>query len=113
MTDVTEVEDQLQEATVAVDAAGTLIGQGQTIDLIGLERHVDQICATITELPPARCASLKPGLIMLIDGLNSLTRKLSDQHENIAGQLQGLSSHRKASSAYRSDRAKAGRSRHD
>ena len=81
MTDITQVEDQLQEATVAVDAAGTLVGQGRVIDLVGLERHVDQICANIAALPPAKCASLKPGLIVLIDGLNNLTRQLSDQHQ--------------------------------
>ena len=111
MTDISQVEHQLQEAAVAVDAAGTLIGQGQIIDLIGLERHVDQICTDIARLSPAICAGLKPALIMLIDGLNGLTRKLSDQHQNVADQLQGLSSHRKASSAYRSDPAKPGRSR--
>jgi len=113
LTDISKVEDQLQEATVAVDAAGTLIGQDQVVDLIGLERHVDQICANIAELSPAKCASLKPRLIMLIDGLNNLTRRLSDQHENVAGQLQGLTSHRKASSAYGTDPAKSGRSRND
>ena len=113
MTDITQVEDQLREAAVAVDAAGTLIGQGQIIDLIGLERHVDRICAAITELSPARCAGLKPALIMLIDGLNSLTRKLSDQHANVAGQLQGLSSRRKATSAYGSETTKSGRSRNE
>ena len=81
MTDISQVEHQLQEAAVAVDAAGTLIGQGQIIDLIGLERHVDQICTDIARLSPAICAGLKPALIMLIDGLNGLTRKLSDQHQ--------------------------------
>ena len=113
MTEVAKVEDQLQEATVAVGAAGTLIGQGQVVDLIGLERHVDQICANIAGLSPDKCASLKPGLILLIDGLNNLTRQLSDQHQNVASQLQGLSSHRKASSAYGTGPAKSGRSRND
>ncbi len=113
MTDISQVEHQLQEAAVAVDAAGTLIGQGQIIDLIGLERHVDQICTAIAKLSPANCAGLKPALIMLIDDLNSLTRKLSDQHEYVAGQLQGLSSRRKAAAAYRSDPAKPGRSRNE
>ncbi len=111
MTDIAPVEAQLREAVVAVDAAGTLIGQDQIIDLVGLERHVDGICATIAKLPAASCAGLKPALIMLIDGLNSLARKLSDQHGSVAGQLQGLSSHRKAASAYGSDPVKPGRSR--
>ena len=113
MTDATKVEDRLKEATVAVDAAGTLIEQGQVVDLIGLERHVDQICSDIAELSPTNCASLKPGLILLIDGLNDLTCQLSRQHENVAAQLQGLTSHRKASSAYGTDPAKTGRSRND
>lgn len=113
MTEFAHVETQLREATVAVDAADLLIGQGQIIDLIGLENHVDGLCATIAKLPPAGGARLKPALIMLIDGLNSLARKLSEQHDAVAGRLQGLSSHRKAASAYGSDPTKPGRSRND
>ena len=113
MTEFAHVETQLREATVAVDAADLLIGQGQIIDLVGLERHVDAICATIAKLPAASCAGLKPALIMLIDGLNSLARKLSEQHDAVAGRLKGLSSHRKAASAYGSDPTKPGRSRND
>ncbi len=113
MTDIAQVEIQLREATVALDAADTMVGQGQIIDLIGLERHVDRICAAIAKLPAASCAGLKPTLIMLIDGLNTLARKLSDQHQSIAGRLQGLSSHGKAASAYGSEPAKPGRSRNE
>ncbi len=113
MTEIAQVEIQLREATVALDAADTMVGQGQIIDLIGLERHVDRICATIAELSPANCAGLKPALIMLIDGLNTLARKLSDQHQSIAGRLQGLSSHGKAASAYAGEPAKPGRSRNE
>ncbi len=110
MTDIVQVETQLREATVALDAADILIGQDQVIDLVGLERHVDGVCALIAKLPPASCSGLKPALILLIDGLNSLARKLSDQHETVAGRLQGLSSHGKAASAYRSNPTKPGRS---
>lgn len=113
MTEIAHVEAQLKEATVAVDAADMLMGQGQIIDLNGLEHHVDGICATIAKLPPAKCAGLKPALIMLIDGLNTLARKLSEQHDEVAGRLQGLSSHRKAVTAYASDPTKPGRSRSD
>ncbi len=113
MTDIDQVEIQLREATVALDAADTLVGQGRIIDLIGLERHVEGICATIAKLPPASCSGLKPTLIMLIDGLNNLARKLSDQQRNVASRLQELSSHRKAASAYGTDPAKPGRSRNE
>ena len=111
MSDIAEVENQLQEATVAVDAAGTLIGQGGVVDLAGLENHVEQICTKISALSPSKCANLKPRLVLLIDGLNQLTRQLSVQHENAAGQLKGRTSHRKASSAYGADPTKSGRSR--
>ncbi len=111
MTDIDHIEIQLREATVALDAADILVGQGQIIDLIGLERHVDRICATIAKLPPASCSGLKPTLIVLIDGLNNLARKLSEQQGNVASRLQEMSSRRKAASAYRSELAKPGRSR--
>ncbi len=113
MNEIAHIEAQLQEASVAVDAADMLMGQGQIIDLNGLEHHVDGICATIAKLPPARCAGLKPALIMLIDGLNGLARKLSEQHDAIAGRLQGLSSHGKAATAYSANPTKPGRSRDD
>ena len=113
MTNIAQVEAQLQEAAVAVDAADILIRQGQIIDLAGLESHVDTVCSAITKLPPANCAGLKPTLIKLIDGLNNLARKIAEQHENVAGKLQELSSRRKAATAYTADPAKPGRTQSD
>jgi hypothetical protein len=113
VTEITQVEVQLQEAAVAVDAADTLIRQGQIIDLAGLESHVDTVCTDIAKLPPASCAGLKPVLIKLIDGLNKLARRIAEQHESVADKLQGLSTHRKAVTAYAADPTKPGRSRRD
>lgn len=95
------VEAALREAATAIDVAQTLLSQGNTVDLEGLEAHVEQACSAIPTLPVTDRESLKPTLVALIDGLNSLSDKLSVQHEEITGTLQNIGTRHRAVSAYK------------
>lgn len=91
----------LDEAATAVDAAQTLLRQGNIVDLRGLEDHVEMACGSIADLPQAGRDQLKPTLLALIDSLNTLTNDLNEQHAEISATLQGVGHRRKALSAYR------------
>jgi hypothetical protein len=69
----TNVEGALREAATAIDVAQTLLRQGNTVDLDGLEAHVEQACSAIPTLPQSDREYLKPTLVALIDGLNALS----------------------------------------
>lgn len=96
-----DVAAALREAATAIDVAQTLLSQGNTVDLEGLEAHVEQACSAIPALPAADRESLKPTLVALIDGLNSLSDKLSVQHEEITGTLKNIGTRHRAVSAYK------------
>lgn len=95
------VESALRDAATAIDAAKTLLSQGGTVDLDGLEAHVDQACRAIPDLPAADRQFLKPTLVTLIDGLNSLSERLTEQHRNITDTLQSIGTRHKAVTAYK------------
>lgn len=95
------VESALREAATAIDVAQTLLSQGGTVDLDGLEAHVEQACSAIPTLPAADRQFLKPALVALIDGLNSLSGRLSAQHREITDTLQSIGTRHKAVSAYK------------
>jgi len=69
----TNVEGALREAATAIDVAQTPLRQGNTVDLDGLEAHVEQACSAIPTLPQSDREYLKPTLVALIDGLNALS----------------------------------------
>lgn len=96
-----DIEAALREAATAIDVAQTLLNQGNTVDLEGLESHVEQACQAIPALPEADRDSLKPTLVALIDGLNTLSDRLSVQHEEITGTLQDIGTRHRAVSAYK------------
>lgn len=96
-----EILESLKEAATAIDVAQTLLGQGNTVDLEGLEAHVDQACSAIPRLPVQEREELKPTLVALIDGLNSLSDRLSVQHEELTGTLQNIGTRHRAVSAYK------------
>lgn len=94
------VEETLREAATAIGAARTLLDQGHTVDLKGLEAHVDGACSAIAGLPRDQRAPLKPALVALIDGLNALSEHLTVQHKELTAALTGIGARRNALSAY-------------
>lgn len=95
------VEGALQDAATAIGVARTLLDQGNIIDLEGLEAHVEQACSAIPGLATSDKEKLKPALVALIDGLNTLSEQLSDQHRRISGSLQDIGTRHRAVSAYK------------
>ena len=95
------VESALREAATAIDVAHTLLRQGNTVDLDGLEAHVEQACSAIPALPASDRQYLKPTLVALIDGLNALSEQLAEQHRELSGSLQDIGTRHRAVSAYK------------
>lgn len=85
----------------ALAVARTTVASGQAVDLAGLESRVDKVCVIIRALPAAERKPFEPALLALIDELNGLTEALSAQRAKIHAELDGSSTHRAATSAYR------------
>ena len=91
----------LDDAASAIGAAQILLRQGTTINLSGLEEHVEKACGAIAGLVPGDRDRMKPRLVSLIDSLNHLADELGAQHAEISGTLQGIGNRRRALSAYK------------
>lgn len=101
MSDVALIRHGLEEVVGAVALARRKVGEGQLVDLSGLERRVDELCTAIREQDSKAAQSLRPPLISLIDDLNRLSDDLKAQHGEVAAELKGSQSHRSAAAAYR------------
>ena len=101
MSDIAQIRRGLEEVVGAVLLARRKIGEGQLIDLSGLERRVDELCVLIQHQDKRDAQPLKPTLLSLIDDLNRLSEDLKDQHGQVASALSGSQSHRSAAAAYR------------
>ena len=110
MTDVAEVETAIADAATGIGAARTMLAQGETIDLAGLEKHVRGICAGIEALPMEDRLNLKAPLVSLIDDLNALTDILNSLFEKTSSELKDRTSRQQVLSAYgtRPDKAPKG-----
>ncbi len=100
MNGLAEIRIGLDEAGTAVDAARTLIDQGDLIDLSSLERHVTTVCDAAAQLPGPEQIDLKPVLITLIEKLNGLAEIITTERDKLSGALTGMSDHRRATTAY-------------
>ena len=101
MSDVAHIRRGLEEVVGAITLARRKVGEGQLIDLTGLERRVEELCDAILTQDRTDAQSLRPTLLSLIDDLNRLSDDLKAQHGEVATALKGSQSHRSAAAAYR------------
>lgn len=96
-----QLEMDLREASEGLAAARSLIEQGRTVQLTGLEKHVAKVCEDVGALPPGDQQRIKTRLVALIDDLNTVAEILTAQHEQMSAELTDLSTRQRAMSAYK------------
>ncbi len=101
MSEVAQIRHGLEEVVGAVALARRKVGEGQLVDLSGLERRVDELCSAIRAQDGREAQSLRPTLLSLIDDLTRLSDALKGQHDEVATSLKGSQDHRSAAAAYR------------
>lgn len=101
MSGIGHIRRGLEEVVGAVLLARRKVGDGQLIDLTGLEQRVDELCRLTLNEDRAEARALKPTLLSLIDDLSRLSEELKAQHGKVASTLRGSQSHRSAAAAYR------------
>jgi hypothetical protein len=94
------LKDELKETAEGIDAARGLVNDGQVVDLAGLEARVEDLCARIKTVDAQDRDRLKPTLVAIIDGLDSLAEALTKQRDGIGGAIREITTHHRAASAY-------------
>ena len=100
MSSTEEIVGEIGHAAGLIDAFRQVAGAGNSVDLSGLDKLVETLCATIVTLPAAERNPLKSSLLALIDDLNRLVKILETQQHDASDGLKGVSSRHRAVSAY-------------
>ena len=99
-TPISQMKRRLEAAANVVNEARLAVDRGNDVDLSGLEREVEGICAGLAEIPPTSAGSLKPALVALLDDLDKLTETLSQAHGKLSKDMGALGQRRRATKAY-------------
>ena len=89
-----------------VEDTRNLLSQGKTVEVAGLDQQVQGLCTKVLELSPGECEKYADLLQELLNQLTVLGEDLTIQKEAIAHEIRYLSSHKKASAAYKTADAK-------
>lgn len=84
-----------------------MIDRGAMVELAGLDKQVQSLCEQVMQLSDADREKYAGSLQWLINELNTLGKDLSVQREALAHEIRYLSSHKKASVAYKTADSKA------
>ena len=88
----------------------SLLQQGALMELAGLDDHVRSLCEEVLALSQEERLRYAGELQTLFDALKGLGEDMAAQRDAMAGDIRNLSTHRKASVAYRvADPADKGR----
>jgi hypothetical protein len=77
------------------------------VEMAGLDKQVQKLCAQVMELSEEDKIKYAGSLQWLLNELNVLGKELTIKREAIANEIRYLSSHKKASVAYKTADAKA------
>jgi len=91
---------QLDETMEMVAAARERLGEGETVDLSGLQAKVEMLCAACAGAPRAETAPHGPRLLGLIDEIGKLEADVKTQYEELKGVLTGVDARHRATRAY-------------
>lgn len=95
-----QMKRRIEAAANVVNEARRAVERGNAVDLSGIEREVEKICAGLVEVPSGAGAGLTPALVALVDDLDKLTQVLSQAHADLAKEVAALGARRRASKAY-------------
>lgn len=88
-----------------VSESHALLKQGAVMELSGLDERVQHLCKAVAGLSPEESVRYADDLDRLRAELTQLGEALASHRDALAGDMRGLSEHRRANSAYRTAEA--------
>ena len=102
-----EQQELFDDIKKFVDDSRVLLAKGVEVEMAGLDRKVQNLCNRVMQLSDDERAKYVDILQTLLGELNQLGHDLAVQREAVLHEIRYLSSHKKASVAYKVADAKA------
>lgn len=80
---MTEIAAKMRALSLFILDAESRVRQGQMVDISGIDKDINVICAKATSLPPAQALEIQPLMAELIGHLERLGMALKDFKENL------------------------------
>ncbi len=106
MSDDREHQELFKNIAQFVLDSRTLVEKGAMVELASLDKQVAGLCERVMDLSDEDRVKYAGSLQWLLDELNTLGKDLAVQREALANEIRYLSSHKKASVAYKTADAK-------
>ena len=101
LTSIEDISREIDHVACMIDAFRVAVKGGDIVDLSGVDRHVETLCANIAAKRADARDRLKRPLLALIDNLNGLVETLEAQQCEITENVKSVSSRHRAASAYK------------
>lgn len=104
---MSEHQELFENISKFVSDSRTLLDKGAMVEMAGLDRQVQDLCARVLQLSDIEREKYADSLQGLLSELTILGKDLTEKREALAHEIRYLSSHKKASVAYKTADAKA------
>ena len=105
---MSEQQELFENIAQFVADSKVLIDKGAMVELAGMDKQVQILCERVLELSGEDRIKYADSLQGLMNELNILGKDLTQKREALANEIRYLSSHKKASVAYKTADAKGG-----
>lgn len=104
---MSEQQELFKNIAQFVADSKVLIDKGAMVEMAGMDKQVQMLCEKVMELSGEDRIKYADSLKGLMNELSILGKDLTIQRESLANEIRYLSSHKKASVAYKTADAKA------
>ena len=94
-------QENIEKLWQEIQANIAKIDSGENIDMQKIDEQAKGFCSIVTSLPAEDAKQYQPRLTELIDNLNRVTKKLTEQREFVMGKIDGKDNMRRAQNAYK------------
>lgn len=98
---MTKTEELFSGIEAFISESRRIMDEGNLVDTTGLDEQVKTLCEAVLQLSQAERVAHADRMQALLQQLNTLGQEMIAQRDELAAELRGLQSHKKANRAYK------------
>ncbi len=82
-----EMQREIEKVSGMVSSARCMLTEGKPVDLVALEKEVDDLCQAIHKNTPQNSRTVRQALAAIVNDLDILEHELTEQHRQLEQNL--------------------------